>query len=44
MPFFMIRAVTFWLMIATLGEDAAVRDLKQAPVLLHEELRRSSYP
>jgi hypothetical protein len=44
MPFFMIRAVTFWLMVATSGEDSAVRDLKQVPLLLHEQLRRSSHP
>ena len=41
MPFFMIRAVTFWRMVASAGEDAAVRDLKQVPRLLHEQLRRS---
>jgi hypothetical protein len=44
MPFFMIRAVTFWRMVATSGEDSAVRDLKQVPLLLHEQLRRSDRP
>jgi hypothetical protein len=41
MPFFMIRAVTFWRMVATSGDDSAVRELKQVPLLLHEQLRRS---
>jgi len=43
MPFFIIRAVTFWRMVATSGEDAAVRDLQQVPLLLHEQLRRSDH-
>jgi hypothetical protein len=42
MPFFMIRAVTFWRMVVTSGEDSAVRDLKQVPLLLQEQLRRFS--
>jgi len=41
MPFFIIRAVTFWRMVATSGEDAAIRELKQVPRLLHEQLRHS---
>ena len=41
MPFFMIRAVTFWHLVASSGEDPAVRELKQVPLLLHEQLRRS---
>ncbi|CAN5921795.1 glycosyltransferase [soil metagenome] len=41
-PFFMIRAVTFWLMVASAGEEAAIRDLKQVPLLLHEQLANQS--
>jgi hypothetical protein len=44
LPFYMIRSVTFWLMVDALGEEAAVKDLKRAPILLHDELRLFARP
>lgn len=43
LPFFIIRAVTFWFMVANSGEESAVRDLKLVPLLLHEQLRHCSH-